>query len=124
MRTPLILLALAALLAGCADDADLDSEAATLDFEGQDSGTHSDTAECDEDATLAGTGTIEDGSIEVTVMDGSGTEQFSKTYDGGVDAEGERMEGSSGSWTLTVVRSGDDLVGDEFNGQYSFTLTC
>lgn len=129
MRQIVALLALTALLAGCAgDDADgldaVDNEAASLEFEGRDSGNHSDSAECDEDATLTGTGNIEDGTIQVTVTDGSGAMKFEKTYDGGVDAEGERMEGASGEWTLTVTRAGDDLLGDEFHGQYAFTLTC
>lgn len=125
MRMVLILLGAAALLAGCADDADVDAGGASLEFNGEDSGTHSDTAEgCDDEGTLAGSGNIDDGSILVTVTDGSGDEVFSKTYDGGIDGEGERLQGASGDWKLTVARSGDDLVGDPFRGRYTFTLTC
>lgn len=124
MKTLLLLLASATLLAGCAGDGGTQS-VASLDFEGTDSGSHSDTAQdCDDDGTLVGTGNIEDGMIEVTVTDGSGAQQFSRTYDAGVDTEGERLNGASGDWELTVMRSGDDLLGDPFNGQYSFTLTC
>lgn len=123
MKT-LLLLSVAALLAGCAQNAGTQS-IATLDFEGSDSGTHSDTArDCDDDGTLVGSGNVQDGSIEVTVTDGSGAQQFSRSYDSGVDVEGERLSGASGDWELTVTRSGDDLIGDPFNGQYSFTLTC
>lgn len=125
MRTVLILLGAAALLAGCADDADVDAGGASLEFNGEDSGTHSDTAEgCDDGGTLTGSGNIDDGSIQVTVTDGSGDEVFSRTYDDGVEAEGERLQGASGDWRLTVARSGDDLVGDPFRGQYAFTLAC
>lgn len=124
MRTILILLGAAALLAGCADDSGVDASGASLDFDGRGSGSHEDSAKCDEDASLAGSGNIEDGSLEVTVTDGSGTVRFEETFDGGVEADAERMEGASGDWTLSIVRSGDDLVGDEFNGQYTFTLTC
>lgn len=126
-KTLLAALALAALLAGCAGDGgvqSVDRETANVEFEGRDSGEHSDSAECDDDATLAGSGNIEDGNIQVTVTDGSGATRYQETYDGGVETDGERMEGASGSWTLTVVRSGDDVLGDEFNGQYAFTLTC
>lgn len=124
MRLILATLALAALLAGCANDAGVDADAAHLEFEGQDSGSHSDTADCDDDATLTGTGNIEDGTIEVSVTDGSGSSQFRRTYDSGVDVEGERFDGASGEWRLTVMRAGDDLVGDQFSGQYAFTLAC
>lgn len=130
-KTLLATLVVAALLAGCADDGDVQDlpddarkDGASLEFEGRDSGEHSDTAECDDDATLTGSGNIEDGNIQVTVTDGSGDTKFSETYDGGVEAEGERMDGASGTWTLRVVRAGDDLLGDEFNGQYAFTLAC
>lgn len=124
MRTLLILLAAAALLAGCADDSGLDADGASLEFEGRGSGSHEDSADCDDDATLAGSGNVEDGSIEVTVTDGSGAVKFEESFDGGIESEAERMQGASGDWTLSIVRAGDDLIGDEFNGQYAFTLTC
>jgi hypothetical protein len=111
----------AALLAGCTAGA---GEALELSYEGTDSGTHDDSAECDDDATLVGTGNVEDGQVVLTVSDGSGDDVFTRTFDGGIDLEGEQLDGASGTWTVTAVRGGDDLVGDEFNGQYTFGLAC
>lgn len=54
----------------------------------------------------------------------AGNDVFTRTFDGGIDLEGERMDGASGEWTVTATRSGDDLIGDEFNGQYTFGMTC
>jgi hypothetical protein len=109
------------LLAGCtAGTGDLTE----LSYEGRDSGSHQERADCDDSATLAGTGNVEDGTLTVRVTDGSGEEAFSRSFDGGIDLEGERLQGASGTWTMTATRSGDDLVGDEFNGQYTFGLTC
>ena len=124
-RILLLSAALAALLAGCADDTDLDSHgAAEVSYEGNDIGSHDDSADCDDDATLVGTGSIDEGSITVTVTDGKGAEQFSETYDGDLDGETERMDGAEGDWTLSVTRLGSALVGGEFDGQYTFTLSC
>ena len=125
MKTLLLALASLTLLAGCAGNDDVnEAKVASLEYEGNESGTHEDSVDCDKDARLAGTGNVDDGTLEVTVTDGSGAMQFEKTYNAGVEADGERMSGASGQWTLTVTRAGDDLVGDGFNGQYTFTLTC
>lgn len=120
-----ILLALALLplaLAGCAGDS---GEGAKLSFDGEDSGTHSEDANgCDDDATLTGSGNIEDGSVMVTVTDGGGDEVFSEEYSGDIEVEAERLTGASGDWTLTAVRAGDDVIGDSFTGEYVFNLSC
>lgn len=121
MRKLLAGLGLVALLAGCVGDS---GEAAKLSFDGSDSGTHDDSAECDDDATLVGTGTVDDGTLTITVSDGSGTETFSREFDAGIDLSGERLDGSSGTWTLTATRMPDDLVGDGFQGTYTFNLSC
>lgn len=121
MRKLLAGLGLLALLAGCVGDS---GEAAKLSFEGGDSGTHDDSAKCDDDATLVGTGSIDDGTVTVTVTDGSGDEKFTREFDAGIDLSGERLEGSSGTWTLSATRMADDLVGDGFQGSYTFNLSC
>lgn len=123
MRILLLALSSLALLAGCADNASAHG-AASLDFNGTGMGTHDDSAECDDDGTVTGTGNVDDGTLHVTVTDGDGKVQFDETYDGGVDASAEHMDGASGTWTLTATRVGDDLLGDEFKGQYEFTLAC
>lgn len=121
MRNTLLFAALAMLLAGCTAGT---GDVTELSHEGVGSGNHEEKADCDDSGTLGGTGNVEDGTLVVTVTDGSGDEVFSRTFDGGIDVEGERLEGASGEWTLSATRSGDDLVGDEFNGQYTFGLTC
>lgn len=116
------LASLAFLLSGCAGDS---GGAAKLDFEGEDTGTHTEKADgCDDDGTLTGSGHIDDGVLTVTVMDGSGKELFSRDYEGEVNLAAERLTGSSGDWTLSAVRMGDDVVGDEFKGEYAFNLSC
>ena len=124
-RLLLLSACLAALLAGCADDSDAQSHGtASVSYDGNDAGTEDDSVDCDDDATLAGTGSVDEGSIHVTVTDGNGAEQYSETFDGDVDADAERMDGGEGEWTLTVVRTGDALIGGDFDGSYTFTLTC
>lgn len=124
-RLLLLSACLAALLAGCADDSSTNSHgSASLSYNGNEVGSHDDSADCDDDGTLVGTGSIDDGSIHVTVTDGKGAEQFSETYDGDLDGDAEHMDGGSGEWTLTVTRTGDALVGGDFDGSYTFTLTC
>ena len=121
MRKILASLALVAFLAGCVGDS---GGAAKLSYEGGDSGTHDDEAKCDDDATLVGTGTIDDGTVSVTVTDGSGAEKFSRTFDAGIDLSGERLEGDDGTWTLSAMRMPDELLGDGFQGSYTFNLSC
>ena len=127
MRTLLLLISLAALLAGCANNASTDSDShgtASVSYNGNEVGTDDDSADCDDDATLTGTGSIDQGSIKVTVTDGNGAEQYSHEFDGDVTGDAEHMDGHEGQWTLTVVRSSGALVVGDFDGSYSFTLAC
>ncbi len=124
-RTLVLFASLAALLAGCAGDSGTQSHgSASLSYKGTDPGTDHDSADCDDDASLVGTGSIDEGTLHVTVTDGKGAEQFSHDYDGDLTGDAEHMSGSDGEWTLTVVRSGDALIGGDFDGSYTFTLTC
>lgn len=124
-RTLLLLALLATALSGCAGDSGTQShDVATVSYDGNEPGSEDDSGDCDDDATLVGTGSIDDGSITVTVTDGNGAEQYSETFDGDVDADAERMDGASGEWTLSVTRLGDSLIGGDFDGSFSFTLSC
>lgn len=35
-----------------------------------------------------------------------------------------RLDGDSGTWTLSADRAGNDVVGDAFNGDDEFFLDC
>ena len=109
-------------LAGCAGNA-LTAEA-KLNYDGNENGSHSDKADCDADGSLAASGQVRDGSVRVTVTDGEGNQVYSESFDGAIDVSGARLDGDSGTWTLRAVRSGDDLVGDQFSGDYDFYLDC
>lgn len=125
MRIVLLMILLASLLiSGCVDDsestdpADSASEA-TLEYEGSQSGVENESAQCsDGDATLNGGGTIDDGTVTVTVSDGAGSEVFRRVYDDRWEFEGETLEGSGGDWTLSATRS------TGFDGGYSFVMLC
>lgn len=110
----------AMLLAGCAG---LTAEA-SIDYDGASNGSHSDKADCDADGSITGSGDITDGSVQVTVEDADGTEMFTRTFSGSFDLDKTDLDGDAGTWTLEAVRRGDDLAGDEFNGEYEFHLDC
>lgn len=122
MRALLIAAALALLFAGCMDNKL--AGGTTLSYDGNQSGTHKETEDCDEDGRVTGSGNVEDGQLHVRVMDGSGDELWSKTFDGAVDFDSTSLNGASGAWTISADRSGNDLAGDEFNGEYTFNLSC
>ena len=124
MRTILFAAILALAFAGCMGEGRLTSEGATLSYEGQQSGAHQETAECDEDGRITGSGNVEDGTLSVTVTDGSGEKLWSKEFDGAVNFDSAPLSGASGDWTIKAERSGNDLAGDEFNGEYTFNLSC
>lgn len=110
-------------LSGCTGVDDLTSEA-ELKYDGNESGSHSDKADCDAEGRISGAGDVNDGSVLVTVTDGDGTTLFSERYDGGIDLSSRDLNGDSGTWTLRAERAGDDVLGDEFSGDYGFFLNC
>ena len=86
-------------LSGCTGVDDLTSEA-ELKYDGNESGSHSDKADCDAEGRISGAGDVNDGSVLVTVTDGDGTTLFSERYDGGIDLSSRDLNGDSGTWTL------------------------
>lgn len=121
-RTAFATLLLAILVAGCMGSGELGGT--TLSYDGTESGTHKETKGCDEDGRVTGSGNVEDGQLHVKVMDGSGDELWSKTFDGNVDFDSTALSGASGEWSISAERTGNDLAGDEFNGEYTFNLSC
>lgn len=119
MRTPtLLVLSLALLLAGCTDGGDQDDDADLSSASVSEEDTQ-DTADCaDGDATIAGAGSVDEGTMTVTVMDGAGNEVWSETYDDAFELEGETVDGGSGTWTIEAE------PGDAFDGTFGLTLTC
>ncbi|MES2155145.1 MAG: hypothetical protein V4510_08430 [bacterium] len=123
LRTFAPTLALVAL-AGCVFGGGDSGGAADVSYDGTDNGTHSETARCNSDGTLTGSGKIDNGQVRITVTDGSGNQMFSNTYSSSFDAGAESMHGASGGWTVQAVRSGSGLVGTPFSGNYHFHLAC
>ena len=125
--TMLGLLALVALLAsGCASDGGGAKVASVnLDYDGAGSGDHEEQLTCDPDGQVTGSGNVEDGRLQILVKDGEGNTVYDETYtDGDFDFDSESVDGNEGRWTLRAERMPNDLVGDDFRGSYSFTLTC
>ena len=83
--------------AGCmGNGSDLGVEGASVKYEGQESGEHEDKAKCDEDGRVTGSGKVEDGTLTVTLTDGSGDEIWTKEYKGDIDFGSESVNGASG----------------------------
>jgi type 1 fimbria pilin len=110
-------------LAGCTDATKLSADA-VLEFDGSGSGTHSEKADCGDEVTITGDGTIRDGVVRVTVIDNAGDEAFAESYDKDFTLNSKTLTGPSGDWRIEAERGGDDLVGDDFTGEYTFTLNC
>lgn len=122
---PLVLLMLTAAIAGCTiRDGEVKGGATTLDFNGEGSGDHEKSLDCAGSGRLTGTGDIEDGQVDITIRGEDGDVVFEETYDQSFDFDSRSVDGSNTKWTLRAVRGGDDLIGDEFRGRYSFSLTC
>lgn len=121
-KTLMTLIAGTAMLAlsGCAG---LTSEA-DLAYDGNSNGSHSDSADCDADGAFNGSGSITDGSVRVTVTDSDGTTLFSESYSSSFTLAKQTLTGDSGEWTIKAQRSGDDVLGDAFRGDYDFFLNC
>ncbi len=117
----LLAAAILALLAGCVGDS---GGSAKLSYEGNNISSHHDSAKCDKDGHLLGSGSIDDGSVRVTVTTDDG-ERFGRDFTGDFTLASQELTGQSGTWTLTATRLGDSNLGlSGFDGSYSFTLTC
>lgn len=122
LRHTLLLCALAALaLAGCTGDS---GGRASVSFDGNGNGSHDDSTSCNSDGTLVAHGQVDDGQVTARITDSDGKQLYTKTFDGGFNADGERLNGASGSWRITATRSSDTVLGTPFRGDYTFTLTC
>lgn len=111
---------MALAMAGCSG---LTAEA-KLEYDGSSNGSHSEGADCDDQAEVSGSGTLHDGTVRVTVEDDGGSTVFDETYTESFTIGDATVSGASGEWTLRAQRSGDDLAGDEFNGDYEVFLDC
>lgn len=110
-------------LAGCNQAKELVAEAEVM-YDGGSNGSHSDTATCDADGDIRGNGDVQDGSVTITVEDSDGTELFQRTFDGSFDLSKQPITGDSGTWSISAVRTSDDVLGDQFAGEYAFFLNC
>jgi hypothetical protein len=115
----LFLLVAAVAAAGC-----MGTGKADLSYDGHENGTHQQTAPCSADGTVRGSGKIDTGQVDITVVDGSSNQIFSHTYTGSFDNVAESFHGASGTWSITATRSGSGVVGSPFSGHYAFTLSC
>jgi hypothetical protein len=118
--TPLLAATAFVALSGCAG---LGSES-TLKYDGAANGAHSDTVQCDDEGRIKGSGNVPDGAVLVTLADADGKQLFQQTFKGGFMLPEETVSGASGSWSFDARRSGDDLVGDSFSGDYAFYVNC
>jgi len=109
------------LLAGCVGDS---GGSAKLSYEGDDIGAHDANEKCDKEGHLLGSGSIDTGSVRVTVTTDDG-ERYGETYTGDFTLASQELTGQSGTWTLTATRLGGNNLGlSGFQGSYSFTMTC
>jgi FlaG/FlaF family flagellin (archaellin) len=116
-----IAVVLAALVAGCVGDS---GGSAKLSYEGTSIGTHSDSSDCDKEGHLLGSGSIERGSVRVTVTTDDG-ERYGADFTGDFNLASQELTGQSGRWTLNAARIGGSNLGlSGFDGSYSFTMTC
>ena len=114
-------LALVLLVAGCVGDS---GGSAKLSYNGNDIGHHDDSTACDKEGHLLGSGSIDSGSVRVTVTTDDG-ERYGRDFTGDFTLASQELNGQSGDWTLTATRIGDTNLGlSGFAGEYSFTLTC
>ena len=116
-------LALAALLAGCADAVDGKTLSVNQAAEvSSASGPDGATGECDGDGNLSYTLARRAGSIRILVADGNGnilhdTGMLDAAPDGFAGKSAIGVEGPAGDWTLSVERDG-------FTGTYNVAVAC
>ena len=108
----------AMLMAGCTSK----GADASVSFDGEGNGVDSDTADCEDNGTISGTGSVQDGEVTVRVMNGA-EEVYEETFTGEIGIDAEAIDGDSGEWMIEATRSGDELLSD-FNGEYTFRLDC
>lgn len=121
LRLPLAIVSLSLLSAGCIGDT---GGSARLSYDGNDIGSHSESEKCDKDGHLLGSGSIETGSVRVTVTTDDG-ERYGRDFTGDFSLASQELTGQSGTWTLQATRVGGSNLGlSSFQGSYSFTLTC
>jgi hypothetical protein len=120
-RAALALLASLPLLAGCIGDS---GGAATVSYDGTGNGVDEDSTSCDSDGTLVASGQVDAGQVDVRITDGDGRTVFERQFDGGANIDAQALDGASGTWDLTAVRSSDTLLGQPFSGDYRFRLSC
>ena len=116
-------LALAALLAGCADAVDRETlkvaQAADVTAANGPDGT---TGACDGDGSLSYTMARRAGSIRIMVADANGnlvhdSGMLDAAPDGFAGQSAIGVEGPAGDWTLSVERTG-------YTGTYSVSVAC
>lgn len=111
--------------AGClGENGEIESKSINLAYQGAESGNHQTTGACDSEGTLSGQGTVQDGAVRIQLVDGSGNVAYDRTYTADFNPADVNVAGASGTWKITGERSGDDLVGDQFQGTYSITVRC
>lgn len=115
----LLVLLIAAVLAGCIDDGDEDTVSeATLSFDGADDGQHQEKAFCERGGQLTAGASVDAGALQVSVQDGDGQTVYEQTFSEDLELEGAALEGAQGGWTLTVDRRSG------FEGEYAVALIC
>ncbi len=119
-----LLLASAMALSGCMGVGTGITADASLEYDGASNGSHSETTDCGDSGTLSGSGNVPDGTVQITLTDGNDGQLFQQSYDGDFTLESQEFTGDSGTWKIDAQRSGDDLAGDEFRGDYGFHLDC
>lgn len=121
MRLLLACAAIAFLAAGCVGDS---GGSAQLSYDGDEIGAHDESEKCDKEGHLLGSGSIDRGSVHVTVTTDDG-ERYGDTFTGDFTLASQELTGQSGTWTLTATRVGGTNLGlTGFQGSYSFTMTC
>lgn len=117
---PLIAAGLILTLSGCSG---IGAEA-SLEYSGSANGTHSDSFKCDDQGTIKGSGNVPDGQVSITLKDSDGKVLFQQTFKEAFTLDARTVSGASGSWSFDASRSGDDVVGDAFSGNYEFHVNC
>ena len=97
---------------------------ANLSYDGAADGTHSETAACDDQGTIKGSGNVLDGTVLITLRDSAGKQLFQQAFQDSFTLDSQTVSGASGTWKIDAQRSGDDLVGDSFSGKYDFRVNC